>query len=67
MLPETIIRGMKHTQACNILIYSNCSIPEANTGRFLSARLACSTKRVPKQPGIHGNSVSKKQCVYVCS
>jgi hypothetical protein len=38
----------------------NPSTWEADTGRFLSSRPAWSTERVPGQPGLHRETLSRK-------
>jgi hypothetical protein len=39
----------------------NPSTWEAETGGFLSSRPAWSTERVPEQPGIHRETLSRKE------
>jgi hypothetical protein len=39
----------------------NPSTWEAEVGRFLSLRPACSTKWVPRQPGLHRETLSRKK------
>jgi hypothetical protein len=52
---------LKHSSLLGVVAHSfNPSTQEAEAGRFLSLRLAWSTKWVPVQPGLYRETLSRK-------
>jgi hypothetical protein len=58
--PSSIFHKTVQVQPGMVVHAFNPSTREAEAGRFLSSRPAWSTKRVPGQPGLHRETLSRK-------